>query len=70
MFSKTDKGIGNIEDFQMEISLLDETPVKEAYMNKCLGDMAHNICEPYLDDALCYGWSFEEQLKHLELILK
>ena len=45
-------------------------PAFQCYMNKCLGDLAHSICEPYLDDILCYGRSFEEHLKHLELVFK
>ena len=30
----------------------------------------HKVCEPYLDDILCYGQSFEEHLQNLEMVLR
>ena len=39
-------------------------------MYNCLGDLAHKVCKPYLDDILCYGQSFEEHLQNLEMVLR
>ena len=39
-------------------------------MYNCLGYSAHKVCEPYLDDILCYGQSFEEHLQNLEMVLR
>ena len=40
------------------------------YMNQCLGYLKGTICEPYLDDILCYSQSFEEHLQHLQTVLQ
>ena len=42
----------------------------QRYMNNCLDNLAHQICEPYLDDVLCYGRTFNEHLKNVEQVLK
>ena len=38
-------------------------------MNKCLGDLKDKICEPYLDDILCYAKSVDEHLSNLQRVL-
>ena len=38
-------------------------------MNQILGDLKGVICEPYLDDVLCYSRSFEEHVKDVEKVL-
>ena len=47
---------------RIPFGLRNAPPAFQRYMNKCLGNLAHSICEPYLDDILCYGRSFEEHL--------
>ena len=40
-------------------------PAFQRYVNNCLGDLIHDVGEPYLDDILCYGRTFQEQMQHL-----
>ena len=42
----------------------------QRYVNKSLGDLNHNICEPYLDDILCYGRTFEDHINNLKQVLQ
>ena len=54
VFSKSDNDIGDIEDFQMKINLLDESPVREAYRH-----LPRNLYEEvrnYVNDLLINGW--------------
>lgn len=54
VFPKSDNDIGDIEDFQMKINLLDETPVRETYQH-----LPRNLYEEvrnYVNDLLIHGW--------------
>ena len=55
---------------RIPFGLRNAPPGFQRYINKCLGDLTNTICEPYLDDILCYGRSFEEQVQNLRLVLK
>ena len=45
-------------------------PVFQRFMNRALGDLKGTICDPYLDDVLCYAKSFEEGVEALRTVLR
>ena len=55
---------------RIPFGLRNAPPAFQRYIYKCLGDLAHKICEPYLDDILCYGHSFEEHLGNVRQVLR
>ncbi|MCH2405577.1 MAG: reverse transcriptase family protein, partial [Nitrosopumilus sp.] len=55
---------------RIPFGLKNAPPAFQRYMYKCLGDLAYKVCEPYLDDILCYGRTFDEHLQNLEMVLK
>ena len=58
------------EWLRIPFGLKNAPPAFQRFMFKCLGGLAHTVCEPYLDDVLCYGHSFIEHLRNLEMVLK
>ena len=55
---------------RIPFGLRNAPPGFQRYINKCLGDYAHNGCESYLDDVLCFSSSFYEHVRHLQGVLK
>ena len=41
----------------------------DGFESRTLGEFKGFICEPYLDDVLCYSKTFEQHVKDLEKIL-
>ena len=54
VFSKSDSDIGDIPDFQMEIHLTDNVPVKEAYRK--IPRHMYSEVKNYIDDLISNGW--------------
>ena len=59
LFAKNDTDIGLIPDLQMEINLVDETPVNEAYRH--LPRKLYNDVKTYLNDLIINGWIRESK---------
>ena len=54
---------------RIPFGLRNAPPAFQRFMNKCLSDLEDKICEPYLDDILCYAKSFDEHLSNLQRVL-
>ena len=54
---------------RIPFGLRNAPPAFQRFKNKCLGDLKDKICEPYLDDILCYAKSFDEHLRNLQQVL-
>ena len=57
------------EWIRIPFGLRNAPPAFQRYINQVLGDLKGLVCEPYLDDILCYGQSFEEHIANLEKVL-
>lgn len=55
---------------RIPFGLRNAPPAFQRYMNQVLGDLKSTICEPYLDDVLCYAESFEEHVINLQRVLR
>ncbi len=58
------------EWLRIPFGLRNAPPVFQRFMNAVLGDLKGQICDPYLDDILCYSQTFKEGLKGLRIVLK
>ena len=58
------------EWLRIPFGLKNAPPGFQRFINNCLDDLVHNICEPYLDDILCFGRTFNEHLHNLRRILQ
>ena len=47
------------EWIRIPFGLRNAPPAFQRYMNQMLGDLKGTVCEPYLDDILCYGESYD-----------
>ena len=54
---------------RIPFGLRNAPPAFQRYINRVLGDFKGFICEPYLDDVLCYSKTFEQHVKDLEKVL-
>ena len=54
VFSRSDSDIGDIQDFNMEIHLTDQVPVKEAYRK--IPRHMYTEVKNYIDDLISNGW--------------
>ena len=57
------------EWIRIPFGLRNAPPAFQRFMNFLLGDMKGYICDPYLDDVLCYSESFDDGVKGLKKIL-
>ena len=55
---------------RIPFGLRNAPPAFQRYMNRVLGDYKGVICEPYLDDILCYSPTFEEHVETVQKVLK
>ena len=58
------------EWIRIPFGLRNAPPGFQRFMNQMLGDMKGTICEPYLDDVLCFGDTFDNGLDHLRRVLR
>ena len=58
------------EWLRIPFGLRNAPPVFQRFMHKVLGDLKGSICDPYLDDVLCYANSFKEGVKGLCIVLR
>ncbi len=58
------------EWIRIPFGLRNAPPAFQRYMNSILGDMKGFICDPYLDDILCYAKEFDEGIADLKKVLK
>ena len=59
-----------MEWIRIPFGLRNAPPAFQRFINNALGDLKGSACEPYLDDILCYGQTFEEHIKNLVQVLK
>ena len=57
------------EWIRIPFGLRNAPPAFQRYMNQILGDLKGFICEPYLDDILCFSKTFEQHLLDVENVL-
>ena len=58
------------EWIRIPFGLRNAPPAFQRFMNFTLGDMKGILCDPYLDDVLCYAEEFEDGVKGLKKILQ
>ena len=57
------------EWIRIPFGLRNAPPAFQRYINHALGDVKGTICEPYIDDILCYSKTFSQHLIDLEQVL-
>ena len=57
------------EWLRIPFGLRNAPPAFQRYMNQVLGDLKGLICDPYLDDVLCFSKTFEKHLIDVEKVL-
>ena len=55
---------------RIPFGLRNAPPAFQKYINQVLGDLKGSVCEPYLDDILAYGETFEEHVTHVKKVLR
>ena len=58
------------EWLRIPFGLKNAGPAFQRYIYNCLSDVAHKVCEPYLDDVLCFSLSFLEHVRHVRMVLQ
>ena len=58
------------EWIRIPFGLKNAPPGFQRYMNTSLGDMKGSVCDPYLDDVLCYADDFETGVNDLRKVLR
>ena len=58
------------EWIRIPFGLRNAPPAFQRYMNMVLGNLKGSICDPYLDDVLCYAETFDEGLSGLRKVLR
>ena len=58
------------EWIRIPFGLRNAPPAFQRFMNGVLGEFKGAICDPYLDDVLCYSETFAEGLSNLQKILR
>ena len=58
------------EWIRIPFGLRNAPPAFQRYINQVLGDLKGSACEPYLDDILAYGETFEEHVLNLKKVLR
>ena len=57
------------EWLRIPFGLRNAPPAFQRYINQMFSDMKGTICEPYLDDVLCFSKAFEEHVQDLDKVL-
>ena len=57
------------EWLRIPFGLRNAPPAFQRYINQMLGDLKGAICEPYLDDVLCFSKTFVDHVNDLDKIL-
>ena len=57
------------EWLRIPFGLRNAPPAFQRFMNFLLGDMKGSVCDPYLDDVLCYATEFDEAVNGLKQVL-
>ena len=55
---------------RIPFGLRNAPPAFQRYINHVLGDLKGSVCEPYLDDILAHGETFEEHVAHVKKVLR
>ena len=58
------------EWIRIPFGLRNAPPAFQRFMNFTLGDMKGILCDPYLDDVLCYAGEFEDGVQGLKKVLQ
>ena len=58
------------EWIRIPFGLRNAPPAFQRFMNFLLGDLKGYICDPYLDDVLCYSETFDDAVKDLKKVLQ
>ncbi len=54
---------------RIPFGLRNAPPAFQRYINRVLGEFKGILCEPYLDDVLCYSKEFDKHVEDLEKVL-
>jgi hypothetical protein len=57
------------EWIRIPFGLRNAPPAFQRFMNFLLGDLKGSVCDPYIDDVLCYSELFDEGVQNLKKVL-
>ena len=62
--------LGLYEYIRIPYGLRNAVPNFQRSIEKCLGDLRHRICAPYVDDTLIYSKTFDDHLQDVTAVLQ